>query len=111
MKWSTNRFVAMIRGPRDHADPGVLSLQSGKRSLSPASAHVASVPERIAPRLGPHGQPVRFLADGDTLDLPRGGVDGVNLAVVPTGQPQGPSIRADIAHVGAPAPGAPPCHF
>src|SRR5262245_47484763 len=53
-------------------------------------------------RLGEERQAVRAVADRDLLDeLPGGGVDHVDLGVVPAAEPQLLSVAADTAHVRA----------
>ena len=55
----------------------------------PVSTHHARVPERVAARLGPHGQPVWARPTAiRAMTRPVGGRDGIYLAVVPAGQPQ-----------------------
>src|SRR5262249_11025176 len=63
------------------------------------SSHIPRMPERVAPGLRPYGEAVRFVADGDGLDLTRGRVDDVDDVVVAAGQPQGLTVGADVAHV------------
>src|ERR1700677_3385602 len=63
------------------------------------------MPERVPPRLRPHGQTVRHAADGDRLDRAVGRVEGVDDAVVAAGQPEPFAVRADVAHVGTAAAG------
>ena len=53
------------------------------------SAQDPRVPQRVAPGLGPHAQPVRTLADRDRgPQTPRRGVDRVDDGVVAAAQPQ-----------------------
>src|SRR5262245_64479330 len=60
-------------------------------------------------RLGEERQAVRAVADRDLLhELPGGGVDHVDLGVVPAAEPQLLAVAADAAHVrtAAEVPGA-----
>src|SRR5271155_4421716 len=64
-------------------------------------AHISCVPERVAARLRPDRQAMRLLADRDALDRTCHGVDVVDGVVEASRQPQLPSIRGHIPHIGA----------
>src|SRR5437763_1517725 len=68
--------------------------------------------QRVPAGLRPDAQPVRLVADPDLRDqVPVGGVDRVDHAVVPPGEPQHLAVGGEPAHVGAaPAGNGPPRH-
>src|SRR3954467_15229599 len=79
------RENALLRGPRSCSYEG--------------SAGDAGVPQGVAPRLGPHAQTVRALADRDAGDhVPVDGREHVDLVVVPARQPQLAAVGGDPAH-------------
>ena len=62
-------------------------------------------PREIAAGLRPDGETVRLLTDRDGPHVARRRVDGVDVIVVPAGEPQRLAVRAHVAHVGAAAAG------
>src|SRR5271166_2428212 len=88
-------------GPLDAPTPR--SGAEGERALP--LAHVARMPERVAPGLRPDGEPVRLAADGNGLDQAVVGVEGVDDAVIAAREPQPFAVGGEVAHVRAAAAG------
>src|SRR4030081_1790712 len=85
------------RRPRSRKRAGPEMSQFGSSGFTAASAHVARVPERIAPRLRPHREAVRLVAHGNRLhQLSVRGVDDVNDPVVAAGEPEIFAVEAEV---------------
>src|SRR4051812_34214155 len=54
----------------------------------------------ISAGLGPNGEPVRLLADGDRGHRAAPGVEAIDHIVEPTREPEIATVRRDVAHVG-----------
>src|SRR5437667_12565960 len=67
-------------------------------AFSPALTHIPGMPQRVAARLRPDGQPVRLQADWDGFDRPVDRADVVDDVVVTPRQPELLAVDPDIAH-------------
>ena len=74
-------------------------------------AHYSSVSKRIAPGLRPDRKAVWFGSDRDRFHGRGRRIDRVDNLVEASGEPQKFTVRTDISHVGAAAPGNWPCLF
>src|SRR6478609_3874463 len=59
----------------------VIGNSPQRKSAEAISAQIAGMAQRITPRLRPHGEAVRLLADLDLVDGARAGVDAIDHVV------------------------------